>query len=180
MMKTNKEELNNYICIASIGKPRGLKGEFFINSFCEPKDNLLNYSNFFIQDDLIKDFKLEYIKKINLKMYAKIFGINDLESIKKFTNLKIFIDKDSLPKIGNNEAYWHELIGMQVIDMETKDLLGVVENLSNFGSNDCLELVPTKQSVDNNKRLIPFIVDKFISSIDKEESIIFVYWDKSF
>jgi 16S rRNA processing protein RimM len=94
-MKTNKEELNNYICIASIGKPRGLKGEFFINSFCEPKDNLLNYSNFFIQDDLIKDFKIEYIKKINLKMYAKIFGINDLESIKKFTNLKIFIDKDS-------------------------------------------------------------------------------------
>jgi 16S rRNA processing protein RimM len=69
---------------------------------------------------------------------------------------------------------------MQVIDMESKDLLGVVENLSNFGSNDCLELVPTKQSVDNNKRLIPFIVDKFISSIDKEESIIFVYWDKSF
>ena len=180
MMKTNKEELNNYICIASIGKPRGLKGEFFINSFCEPKDNLLNYSNFFIQDDLIKDFKIEYIKKINLKMCAKIFGINDLESIKKFTNLKIFIDKDSLPKIGNNEAYWHELIGMQVIDMETKDLLGVVENLCNFGSNDCLELVPTKQSVDNNKRLIPFIVDKFISSIDKEESIIFVYWDKSF
>jgi 16S rRNA processing protein RimM len=179
-MKTNKEELNNYICIASIGKPRGLKGEFFINSFCEPKDNLLNYSNFFIQDDLIKDFKIEYIKKINLKMYAKIFGINDLESIKKFTNLKIFIDKDILPKIDSNEAYWHELIGMQVIDMESKDLLGVVENLSNFGSNDCLELVPTKQSVDNNKRLIPFIVDKFISSIDKEESIIFVYWDKSF
>ena len=157
-MKANKEELNNYICIASIGKPRGLKGEFFINSFCAPKDNLLNYSNFFIQDDLI----------------------NDVESIKKFTNLEIFIDKGSLPKIGYKEAYWHELIGMQVIDMKTKDLLGVVENLSNFGSNDCLELVPTKQSVDNNKRLIPFIVDKFISSIDKEESIIFVYWDKSF
>ena len=179
-MKANKEEFNNRICIASIGKPRGLKGEFFINSFCTPKDNLLNYSNFYIQDNLIEDFKIEYIKKINLKMYAKIFGINDLESIKKFTNLKIFIDKDSLPKIGNNEAYWHELIGMQVIDMETKDLLGVVENLSNFGSNDCLELVPTKKSVDNEKRLIPFIVDKFISSIDREESIIFVYWDKSF
>ena len=110
MMKANKEELNNYICIASIGKPRGLKGEFFINSFCVPKDNLLNYSNFLIQDDLIKDFKIEYIKKINLKMYAKIFGINDIESIKKFTNLEIFIDKGSLPKIGYKEAYWHELI----------------------------------------------------------------------
>ena len=64
MMKANKEELNNYICIASIGKPRGLKGEFFINSFCAPKDNLLNYSNFFIQDDLIKDFKMNILKKL--------------------------------------------------------------------------------------------------------------------
>jgi len=179
-MKANKEEINNRICIASIGKPRGLKGEFFINSFCTPKDNLLNYSNFYIQDNLIEDFKIEYIKKINLKMYAKIFGINDVDSIKKFTNLEIFIDKSCLPKIGDKEAYWHELIGMQVIDIKTKDLLGVVENLNNYGSNDCLELVPTKQSVDNEKRLIPFIVNKFISSIDREESIIFVYWDKSF
>ena len=64
--------------------------------------------------------------------------------------------------------------------METKDLLGVVENLSNFGSNDCLVLVPSTKSVDNERRLIPFIADKFISSIDREESIIFVYWDKSF
>ena len=37
---------------------------------------------------------------------------------------------------------------MQVIDHEDKRSLGVVENLSNFGSNDCLELVPTKDSVD--------------------------------
>jgi 16S rRNA processing protein RimM len=179
-MKVNKEEFNNYICIASIGKPRGLKGEFFINSFCAPKDNLLNYSNFFIQDDFIKDFKIEYIKKINLKMYAKILGINDIDSIKKFTNLQIFINKNTLPEIGDNEAYWHELIGMQVIDIKTKDILGIVENLNNFGSNDCLELAPTKLSIDNEKRLIPFIVDKFISSINREESIIFVNWDKSF
>jgi len=70
-MKVNKLDSNNYICIASIGKPRGLKGEFFINSFCSPKENLLHYDNFYIQDDLIKDFKIEYIKKINSK--SRIF-----------------------------------------------------------------------------------------------------------
>jgi 16S rRNA processing protein RimM len=179
-MKVNKEDLNNYICIASIGKPRGLNGEFFINSFCDPKENLLKYSNFYIQDDLIKNFKIEYIKKINLKMYAKILGVNDIDSIKKFTNLEIFINKNNLPEINENEAYWYELIGMQVIDLKTKDVLGIVKNLNNYGSSDCLEIAPTNSSIDNKKRLIPFITDKFISSINRKESIIFVNWDKSF
>jgi len=43
-MKTNKLDIKNFICIASVGKPRGLKGEFFLNSFCYPKDNILEYS----------------------------------------------------------------------------------------------------------------------------------------
>ena len=67
MMKVNKELENNHICIASIGKPRGLKGEFFLNSFCNPKENILNYSEFFIQDNKISNFKIEYIRKINSK-----------------------------------------------------------------------------------------------------------------
>ena len=180
MMKVNKLDSKNYICIASIGKPRGLIGEFFINSFCNPKENLLNYNNFYIQDDLIKDFKIEYIKKINSKMYAKINGINDIDTVKKYTNLNIFINKDCLPKAEKNEAYWYELMGMRVIDVKSNDLLGVVESLNNYGANDCLELTPTQESIDNQKRLIPFVIDKFISSINREESVIFVNWDKGF
>ena len=180
MMKANKSESSNYICIASVGKPRGLIGEFFINSFCTPKENLLNYNSFYIQDNLIKDFKIEYIKKINSKMYAKIFGIDDIDSIKKYTNLNIFINKDSLPEAEENEAYWYELIGMKVIDVKSKDILGIVENLNNYGANVCLELIPTQESIDDQNRLIPFVIDKFISSINREESTIFVNWDKSF
>ena len=40
--------------------------------------------------------------------------------------------------------------------------------------------MPTQESIDNQKRLIPFVIDKFISSINREESVIFVNWDKGF
>ena len=113
-------------------------------------------------------------------MYAKIFGIDDIDSIKKYTNLNIFINKDSLPEAEENEAYWYELIGMKVIDVKSKDILGIVEKLNNYGANDCLELIPTQESIDDQNRLIPFVIDKFISSINREESTIFVNWDKSF
>ena len=71
---------NKLICIGSIGKPRGLLGEFFLNSFCNPVENIINY----IDDIKLSDceIKLEYIKKTNSKFVSKIKHINNVENIK--------------------------------------------------------------------------------------------------
>ena len=180
MMQASNINTKNLICIASIGKPRGLKGEFFLNSYCSPKENILEYSNFYIQNNSIHNFQIEYIKKLSSKFCAKILDINDVDEIKKFTNLKIYINKEDLPGLDKNEAYWFELINMEVVDISSGDFLGRVSSLSNFGAQDCLEINPTKLSVDNNQRLIPFIKDKFINKIDRDQNIIYVNWDKTF
>ena len=180
MMKTNKLDIKSFICIASVGKPRGLKGEFFLNSFCHPKDNILEYSKFYIQDNKIPDFKIEYIKKINSKFCAKVKNINDIDNIKNLTNLKIYVDKQELPKLKNKEAYWFELTNMEVIDKDSGDILGIVSSLNNYGAQDCLEVKPTDYSVDKSKRLIPYIKDEFIESIERDKNIIYVNWDKTF
>ena len=70
---------NKLICIGSIGKPRGLKGEFFLNSYCNPPENILNYSNFLIEDNKIISFKISYIKQVNKKFYSKINSINNID-----------------------------------------------------------------------------------------------------
>ena len=67
-----------------------------------------------------------------------------------------------------------------VIDISSGDFLGNVSSLNNFGAQDCLEINPTKLSVDSKKRLIPFINGEFIQKIDKEQNIIYVNWDKTF
>ena len=180
MMKASSINTENLICIASIGKPRGLRGEFFLNSYCNPKENILEYSNFYIQNNSIPNFKIEYIKRLNTKFCAKVEDINDINEIKKFTNFKIYLNKEDLPKLDKNEAYWFELINMEVIDISSGDFLGNVSSLNNFGAQDCLEINPTKLSVDNKKRLIPFIKDVFIQKIDKDQNIIHVNWDKTF
>ena len=69
---------------------------------------------------------------------------------------------------------------MDVVDISSEDLLGKVSSLNNFGAQDCLEINPTKLSVDSKKRLIPFINGEFIQKIDKEQNIIYVNWDKTF
>ena len=167
------------ICIGSIGKPRGLKGEFFLNSYCSPQENILNYSDFLIEDSQISDFKITYVRKINKKFYAKIHSIDNIDDIKNYTNSKLFINSEDLPKL-TDENYWHELIGMQVEDLNSNDILGMVDTLNNFGANDCLVIKPTKNSIDNKERLIPFIKETFIKSINQNKKIIKVDWQKEY
>ena len=110
-----KMKKNNYTCIGSVGRSKGLKGEFYLNSFCNPKENIIDY----IKDIVfLSDSKLgiEYIKKNANKLFSKIKNINDVDSVKEYTNQKLYLNMSSLPKLPMNEFYWNELIGMKVED----------------------------------------------------------------
>ena len=65
---------------------------------------------------------------------------------------------------------------MMVVDVNENTILGTVEDLNNFGSNDCLVVNPTSESIDNEKRLIPFVRDTFIKSVSFEKQVIKVNW----
>ena len=170
---------NNLVCIANIGKPRGLKGEFFLNSFCSPKENILNYIDDIFSDDK-SNLSIEYIKKSNSKFLAKIKNVDNVDDIKKLTNIKLYISIKNLPDLKPDEVYWHDLKGMIVIGLNKNEILGEVKELNNFGANDCLVVKPTIDSVDDKERLIPFIKEKFIDSVDKKEKILKVHWQSDY
>ena len=69
---------------------------------------------------------------------------------------------------------------MRVIDQNFNEMLGIVYGLNNFGSDDCLLIKPTQDSVDEQERLIPFIKDKFIKVIDKKNRVLEVDWKKDY
>lgn len=170
---------NKLICIGSIGRSKGLKGEFFLNSFCSPQDNIIKYKDLIKLEDN-SSFRIEYIKKLNQKFISKIKNIDNLEYLKKYINLKIYISSNELPKLLPDEVYWHDLKNMKVIDINKKEILGCVQAVNNFGSNDCLIVNPTENSVDKKSRLIPFVKNEIIISVDKENKIIKVNWKSDY
>ena len=167
------------IFVANIGKPRGLKGEFFLNSFCSPKENILNYIDDIFMDNE-KNLSIEYIKKSNSKFLAKLKNIDNVHEIKEFTNMRLYISNEILPELKFDEVYWHDLIGMIVVGLNKNEILGEVKELNNFGADDCLIVKPTPDSVDEKERLIPFIKEKFIDSVDKKERVLKVYWQSDY
>jgi 16S rRNA processing protein RimM len=176
-MKRSKEK-TNFILIATIGKSKGLNGEFFLNSLSEPKENIINYINFKFGDSK-KSIKFDYIKPINKKLIAKLTDINDVDEIKKLTNKELFINKSQLPELPDDEVYWHDLIGMKVINTLNEDI-GIVDEVNNFGSSDILMINSSKTSIDNESRLIPFIKDKYIISYSTTNNLLIVDWGLDF
>ena len=69
---------------------------------------------------------------------------------------------------------------MEVIGTNKDEVLGEVKELNNFGANDYLIIKPTNSSIDDEERLIPFIKEIFINSIDKEKKIINVNWQSDY
>ena len=74
-MKKNSKIDPNLICVGSVGKSKGLKGEFRLNSYCLPKENILTYSKLKIEG--YDPHSIEYIKSEKNHFIAKLKEIND-------------------------------------------------------------------------------------------------------
>lgn len=146
-------EEKNKILVGKIVAPQGLKGEFRVLTYTSKPEDFKNLK--------ILDFDLKYIRKIsNSLIICSSKSIQDRTEAEKLKNKQLFINKTDLPKLSNNEYYYDDLIGMQVI--KDKNILGKVSAIYNFGAGDILEI--------DSKTMVSFIGAKV--DLDKKTIII--------
>ncbi len=96
------------------------------------------------------------------------------------TNFEIAIDPTSLPELSEDEFYWRELFGMQVVTTKGYHL-GEVSDILETGSNDVLVVKANiKDAFGQKERLIPFLEEQVIKQVDREAQRIEVDWDPGF
>jgi len=178
MRSSKSPDLSLFLLIARIGKTRGLRGEFFLRSFAEDPQSLNTFTKFYtMNSSLMEEVEFEYIKTANANIISKIKSIDDIDAMKLFGQKDVYILRSELPQLDENEAYWFELIGMNVINLDDKNL-GIVEIVNNYGASDILEVNPASDTKE--KILIPFIRNKFIISINKSKNSILVDWEEDY
>ena len=179
MMRSSKSpDLSLFLLIARVGKTRGLRGEFFLRSFAEDPQSLNTFTKFYtMNSSLMEEVEFEYIKTANANIISKIKSIDDIDAMKLFGQKDVYILRSELPQLDENEAYWFELIGMNVINLDEKKP-AIVEIINNYGPSDILEVNPASDTKE--KILIPFIRNKFIISINKSKNSILVDWEEDY
>ena len=79
----------------------------------------------------------------------------------------VYLPLSQLPKLADDQFYFHEIIGFEVID-SLKGPIGTI-----IGVNDASSQVLLEVEHKNRKILIPF-VDEFIQQFDKKQKQLYL------
>ena len=133
------------ILVGKIISVFGIKGEVKIVSYCEPAQQIEKYSLF---DESGNSLKLKISNKNKTVigtsngdaiLIARIDDITDRTTAEKLRGQEIFADRSDFDSTKNNEFYYVDLIGLDVIDMNSKKI-GKVLNVMDHGAGGILEI----------------------------------------
>lgn len=131
------------IIIAKIISAHGIKGEVKIITFCKDLSDLEKYRCFFKNGD---EAKIDIINKKSVKfsksgdkiVRAKISGIDERNQAETLKDKEIFINRKDLWELEEDEFYYTDLIGLNVVSDDKK--IGKIINIYDFGAGEMLEI----------------------------------------
>jgi 16S rRNA processing protein RimM len=167
---------DDMVVMGRLGRPIGLKGQVTLYPFSKVMSQLVDYQPWYMKNDLGVWKILECTDVIvrDKFLLLSINGIASKEAAQMLTHNEIAVPADKLPALPAGEYYWRDLIGLSVVNT-TGCQFGFVTELMETGANDVL-VVELKEK----KRLIPYLLDQFVLSIDISNKLITVDWDEDF
>jgi len=162
-----------FVPVGKISGAFGVKGWVKVFSFTEPRKNILSYSPLYISR------KGEWIevKKSGGRTQGKgvvmeLENVTDRDQVLPLIGAELAIKNTQLKPTTKDEFYWSELVGLTVINLQAQTL-GKVDHLLETGANDVLVL---KVDGEDEKRLIPFVMDEIVKLVDVDNKLIQVDW----
>lgn len=133
------------ILIAKVTSVFGIKGEVKIISYSNDPLKIEKYSLFDAQGNSVK-LKISNKNKAVIGtssgdpiLIVRIDGVNDRNAAEKLRGFEIFANRDDFDDTSANEFYYVDLIGLDVIDMNSKKI-GKVLNVSDHGAGGIIEI----------------------------------------
>lgn len=176
-------EKSNLVNVGRLTAVYGIKGWLKVHSYTEPAENLFDYHPWLLKTAHgIKQVEIDEVRPHGNAFVVHLVGVDDRDEAAAFTAVDIAVNRDQLPELDEGEYYWSQLEGLRVITEYQgieKDL-GKVVKLFETGANDVLVVQGDEGSVDQRERLIPYVPDQFVLSIDLDKREIKVDWDPEF
>lgn len=139
------KKMTKKILIGKIISVFGIKGEVKIISYCGEPQQIENYSLFDEKENPLK-LKISNKNKAVIGtsngdaiLIAKLDGISDRNAAEKLRGTEIFTNRDDFEGADENEFYYVDLIGLDVIDMKSKKI-GKVLSVSDHGAGGIIEI----------------------------------------
>lgn len=143
--------MKEQVCVGALAGAFGVRGEVRLKSFCVPPEAIADYGPLSTEKG-DKSFEVTITGQVNNGLSARLSGVNSKEAADALRGIRLFVNRDALPSLPDDEFYHADLIGLAAFDAGGEKL-GRIKAVLNHGAGDLLELDcgPGKSSV-----LVPF------------------------
>ena len=129
----------------------------------------------FCDDENAEDARWQSVEVEQIKRHAsgiviKFKSISDRDSAESFSPCFIGAPREALPKTANDEYYWSDLIGLQVVNLSAV-VLGKISTLLDSGANQVLVV-----EGQDKQHLLPFVAP-IVKSVDLKAKQVSVDWE---
>ena len=169
------------VVLGKFGAVYGINGWLKVNAYTDFPEGIFDYTPWQIKfQGNWQPVQVSSWKRHSNGLIAKLDGVNDRDLAQQYVNAEIAVASNALPSLEDGDYYWKDLMGMAVIN-EAGYHLGEVTDMMETGSNDVLVVKANRTDAFGQKeRLLPFLMDTVIKSVDLTERRIIVDWDPAF
>jgi 16S rRNA processing protein RimM len=148
---TGSTSVSEKVCVGAIAGAFGVRGEVRLKSFTAIPEDIASYAPLETEDGA-RSFTVKITRQIKNGLAARLSGVSTKEAADDLRGTQLFVPRDRLPSLPDDEFYHADLIGLEVTDTGGVSL-GKVLAVINNGADDLLELSAPgqKQTV-----LLPF------------------------
>ena len=119
---------SHFIQVGKIGRPKGTKGLLRLHCYLNDDRDINQFQSFYLDDESIIKLKL-----VSFDKKGPIVFINDIDNrtnAEIFVNKNIYLKKEELQPTNDNEFYFHDLEGLDVIDNKNEKVGKVYRGIS--------------------------------------------------
>lgn len=169
------------VVLGKFGAVYGINGWLKVNSYTDNPEGIFSYKPWQVQvQGNWQPVQISSWKRHSNGIIVKLDGINDRDAAQRYVNVEIAVATDVLPELDQGDYYWKDLMGMTVENTQGYNL-GEVVDMMETGSNDVLVVKANRNDAFGKKeRLLPFLTDSVVKSVDVAQRRMIVDWDPDF
>lgn len=158
-------EKKNYLECAIIINTHGVMGAVKLESLCDSPEVLASLERVFkLEGGKYREIKVLHTSVFKQFVLATLEGVNDMDSAAALKGTTLYAAREDF-ELEEGDYFIVDLIGLDIIDVESGKVLGKIADVINRGASD-IYVVKTP----SGERMMP-AVEEFVKEIDLERGV---------
>ena len=131
---------DRYLLIGKVAKAHGIKGELKFHPYGDDPDSIGHYREVLLQGGPAGNGRTYGVGRCRPQgklAIVELDGVGDRDSAEALVGCEVWVSKEQLPALADDEFYWHEFEGLTVVTTEGREL-GRVKAFLTTGAHEVM------------------------------------------